>query len=830
MIRFCDREVNCVIEEGLTRGELFSYFFNNSRDDLLCVIDEKGRFIGCITYTSLLNSNNVKDSIWTEKLVLNEFIWENGRKLFCSYKKQSNEVVLIPVVNGDGQLLCFAYQDEDANREIRQLRELTICSGVLGFHDIYPEYDCVTIWECNELAFYFAEYLQKMGVPFNVKGSLWEEFGKWEKYESLDYRNMDIYAEGTWDKCTNMREYLLRSVSVEFECIDKIYEENILKGRIVDADKTLEEFILGLKKETNLFLLGTNIESQDTYDFLLEHEIDIMGFISDEQEDNQRQVVGKPVYSWYEMPDADHAVLIECTQKHSAWGFGAVDFYDYAGYHRNDRYFLVKDYYEREERSLLKHVLRGKRIVLAGDLLLCRKIYMYLKQIAVCHYWDIMDAGNFMEECQTIQGEEIVRDDICLLVVPEYFVSGNYSRDVEKKRMDCIARMREYGIVNYTDYFCETGNLLELEKSDKYKEWVNYPKGICIGAIQYCCGNIFFRSILEGHPQILMMDSCYLSDNLFFICLRLSVEKSENIACCFWKMIENELHMVSLELENMFPNRERFNQMLKYELEKKAGFTSQELFVILHLAYAAMWNDISDDISNMVIYWEPHFIQRHICEMYSKWLNMERVSGYIVNVVRNGCIRAGSYLKFWEQSGKLESLRMGHYWNMVDELEPQRKLYDGYIRIVLKFEDLKCKSEEMLEELCHNLKVEWSDILLQTTSHGEIAEWRGTSGFDLRPVYDTYEKYFSEYDRMRLMLLLHEWQIEYGYPCVDVWLFSRKELQEMLMKDFRFEGVYEYWDETGLWVYKMQKMDWMRRHMQQLICEQKFKNKLSTDI
>lgn len=43
MIRFCDREVNSVMQDGLTRSWLFSYFLNGKRDDTLCVTDKNGR-------------------------------------------------------------------------------------------------------------------------------------------------------------------------------------------------------------------------------------------------------------------------------------------------------------------------------------------------------------------------------------------------------------------------------------------------------------------------------------------------------------------------------------------------------------------------------------------------------------------------------------------------------------------------------------------------------------------------------------------------------------------------------------------------------------------
>lgn len=818
MIRFCDMEVNCVTLDGLTRGSLFSYFLQGNREALLCLIDESGKYLGNITYTSLLHSEDLEGSIRADKVILDKNIWENGRKFFCSYEKQADEIVLLPVVNKAGQLVCFAYEDEDANREIRQLRELTVQDKpYLGFTDVFPEYGCVTIWECNELAYYFAKYLQESGVPFNVKGGIWEVFGEWESHESLDYQMLDIYAEGTWERSNHLQESLQRSVSVEFECIDTIYEANIEQGWIKDSKGSLEEFLQRLQEKKEIYLLGMGTDSQDVYDFLLGNGIEISGFIADkEDKQNQQVLLGKPVYSRYRIPNPSACTLIECTQGHSAWGFGQTDSYDYAGYDRNERYFLMKDY-KICLRSLLKHVLCGRNVVLTGDFLLCKKVAEYLGSIAHCKYWDIDGEGKLVDGCQALQAKEIGENDIVLVAVPQYFVNGNFSEEALKRKEGYITKIKELGVVNYTDYFCYEDNLLALEQGCVKKGWAQNLKGICIGAIQYFCGSIFFRGILEGHPQVLMMDSCYLSDNLFSICQRLSAEKKGSIVDSFWKIITEGLHVVSLQLENEFPDKSRFQQTLEAELEKRDLITSQDIFVILHLAYASMWHNIPGDLSETVIYWEPHFVPFASCEQYAGWLQTGHVPGYLINIARNGSIRAGSYLKFSEQGGRLHKLRMGHFWNMVDVMEPLTEAYDGYKRVIFKFEDLKCKPEEMLHKLCSSLEIEWSDTLLQTTCHGSIAEWRGTSGFDLRPVYDTYETYFTEYDRMRLMLLLDNWQSAYGYPRVDILSFSRKELQEMFYKDFRFEDAFQFWDDMDFRKYRLQRMKWMRGHIQKLV-------------
>ena len=85
-------------------------------------------------------------------------------KLYGIYKTVFGEAVQLPVLSREGQLLCFAYQDEEANRELRMLRELEECEGALTFFDVNPEYIGVTIHGFNELAYYMDKYLMGLGL------------------------------------------------------------------------------------------------------------------------------------------------------------------------------------------------------------------------------------------------------------------------------------------------------------------------------------------------------------------------------------------------------------------------------------------------------------------------------------------------------------------------------------------------------------------------------------------------------------------------------------------------------------------------------------------
>ena len=76
-------------------------------------------------------------------------------------------------------MLRYAYnlQDNEANRELRMLRELRENKSALQFTDVFPQYSEVLLWGCNELAVSFAEYLTELGLPISVVGKYWEKCG-----------------------------------------------------------------------------------------------------------------------------------------------------------------------------------------------------------------------------------------------------------------------------------------------------------------------------------------------------------------------------------------------------------------------------------------------------------------------------------------------------------------------------------------------------------------------------------------------------------------------------------------------------------------------------
>ncbi len=811
MIRFFDREVFYATYDTLDKNELLACFSKVNLDSAACIIDINGKYKGEIFYNGLCHASDAYEAMIADYIVMDDYIWENTRR----YLKNS-ERKTVAIIDKNGKLICHAYDEPTSNREIRMLHELMKNLETVQFPDIFPEYQCVRIYECNELAYLFAQYLKKMGIKVCVFGKLWKYFwdkGDNEEKENIpNYAYLNIFAEGSWKKGRDWTENLLRSVSVEFECIDQIYETNNKLAIIQNSFGSNEKLLEKLKAQKEIIIIGSGRAAQDAYDYLKGNEIDICCFMDYDQQKCIYELLGKRIVNEADvLRHYKNAIFLECTQQGSAWN-DLVDYFDYMGYGRNEKFFLLRDYIDVQGNSLL-NVLRDMKIVLTGNVSLCRLLSVNLKKrgIFVLGYLETLEHGIKDPELVDVKTDNIDEECMCLIVTYDFFYLNSRHREnaVEKIKKT----LKKMGIKNYTDYFCEMRAYIDFEQEIPVKysrKWLT-PKKIILGSSESCSGNIFFKELLDGHPSILMItDYSFWNNNLFWLCVCLSDMDVDNIIPLFWAWYKEEQ-------ENMF-NPSAFCEKMQQLLMKGNYFTSQELFVMFHIAYEYMYGRNIADVQDMIIYWEPHIFPRDRVEDCIRWLRAETVSCEIVNIVRNICPLKGSSLKGRVLLGWSMNQSLSEYciamWNYPSIAKRE---YDGVERTVIKFEELKCKPREKLQELCHKWHMEWSETLMKTTKNGQESNYNNghyiINNFDLGPVYNMYEEYFSEFDRFRMMIIDAPWQRKYGYPYVNIAKFSKKELQELFLKKFRFEDLLEFNSEKEELYYRIELLNMFRRRL-----------------
>lgn len=735
-------------------------------------------------------------------LTLDDTFWKRAKEYFTSHK----EAETIPVLSREGRNLGYAWQDREADREIRMLRELREQKHMIGFLDLYSNCKGVLIHDCNELAWSMREYLIESGVAVNVDGRFWGELGIEKRgNDSCDNRGYEIWAEGVHQKSGDWKQERLRSASVEFECVNEIYEANIKAGRITDVGGDVDFLLDRLRTEAQIVIRGTGTMAQDAYDWLLANGIEICAFQSGRASYGRRYLFGKPILNREAVDQKyEKAVILECAAKNSAWGFGDVDAYDYEGYERNKRYFLLRDYTEVPENNLA-HLCMKKTLVFTGDIRLCNRVYRYLKQCGVetdhFVYWNIL-AENEAEvrkfQIPVTDIMELSENHILMLVLPQYSFDGYLTREAAGKRDAYIEKFKECGINDWSEYFSGVKKCIHLEiEGEKFRKKELQPKGVMLGVTSAFSGNLLIRQSLAGHPQVILIeDYSVINNELYYICVRLAEEKASDILPVFWNMYRREM-----EVDRGYPtffdkDKEKFNQKMEQLLSMDEKFTSQELFVMFHIAYSIMYGKEISELGNMVIYWEPHMWDRGYAREWAYWFWDKNVKGYTLDVLRNSYARAGSCLRYSCADTQWQ-------WRMrsIYSLRPRKRRSEH--EYIVRFEDLKCHPKETLSQLCDCLGICFDNSLMETTVHGEIVFYDGAiTGFDTKPAYNLYEEFFSVFDRMRICLLNRTYHKENGYAYVNCLDFSRRELQEMFLKDFRWEhtqGITDGKTQESIW-------------------------------
>lgn len=730
-------------------------------------------------------SNSLDITILEEKVLMNDNLWRNGKACFRRAKKEKIITLpLVPIVDEKGDIVCYGWQDDEANRELRMLDELEKNINALQFKNIFPEVQEVLICGCNELAYHFVKYLENQRIKVSVTGKYWEYFGYKSagEIDTDDGEKMVIHAERVLEKTGDLYQRLIRSASPEFECIDLIYEANVKEKRIKNTEGEFDWLVEKLEGK-NVFLIGISNEAQDTYDLLYEHGVDIAGFIYGENtEAGASMFLGKNKVSFKRfMECGENAVVINCTDRNSALGTESLEqYYYYGGCQRNVQYFMLRDYVDIPCNNLI-HVLKKKTVFLAGEKTLCKILADYLEEI---------EQGNIdvrygkLSECRKMKAT-----DIFCAVYPY-----DNPRFMCKKVQNFWNVLGGVGEIQFTPYFSDSKVFVNIDRYmnkdiPKYGLWQLRPKGILLGSIAGLAGCQFFRGIMDGHPDIISGPNNAFINNLFLYCIRLARENADNILKALKSILAEDYEVSTIAI--YFPDWNRFKSSAEKWLFQKDTFTSQELFMIILASYTEMMTgEPITDLSSKVIYWEPHgFLRDNFCFLAS-WLEDEAINGQTMIVRRDNMTYSGSYyrgaLKIGKEYPDLDTISSisQEYWINASQETISCKHWQIF---KMRFEDIKLHPKEELSKICDRMGIPWSETMLHTTFYGRAEVIWGSQDFTLKPVFDRSEKFFSAFDQFRIAVISAPYQKKYGYSYVDCKEYSRSRLWEMFLEEFRFQ-------------------------------------------
>ena len=466
------------------------------------------------------------------------------------------------------------------------------------------------------------------------------------------------------------------------------------------------------------------------------------------------------------------------------------------GYQRNSTYFIS---HELEYRGLLSNalykngvikILSEKTVVLFGDSFLCSlflqwaKAYLKNTKIEICPSEKEID--SYTEKYTAAVWIPLE------LLIPE-----------ERNEGAMMCMFQEHGICSFSRFFMsylpyceqnhlfEKGSLVRRDTPDMGKESGVVIKKVLFLKTSSYSGSVFINSVLSKHPQILYLGYTDWGIHIWYIV---------NVAAGICREdLAREIIGWIRKYEGNVEWLGQYEKILERYFMKKECFSQKDIFVGIHLAYYELVHKVFPKEGELIIYMDIHYLMLLRDCMFS-WLEGMGFEIVLLEMIRKPYVRLGSIIRYalGENHGKISNSQLLSFIAPFtgEELETGEKKYP---LIRLRFEDVKLYPEKILGKLCKLLEIEWSDMLLEPD--GEESRYtinrESTVGFDLKPVYRTYDEYFDAFDKFRLDLIFREKNRAYGYSYVEreKYPLSLEELGKLFELPFCFERFISFRDE-----------------------------------
>lgn len=491
---------------------------------------------------------------------------------------------------------------------------------------------------------------------------------------------------------------------------------------------------------------------------------------------------------------------------------------------KNKDYFLFLEFdYDASTSCYLEHIIKKFEIVLMGDLFPCRALseMLYKKniiskeKILYCSQLKNIENGETKWAGSTIATLEECREYYPNAV---YFAVYKEVSDTVKEYSKKVKKIiYDSGIPNISFYFSNDyfylRDYFKLQPGDK-------GKSVCAGGGLKPLGKIriedvdkvlflfdsalsgthFMNTVIDAHPNILTLGYNCLQGNLLFYIQELKNRVTlEEFPDKLFEVYQDHLCRDNLEaFERTFPDTEKFIHEFKSVVKGHENLSEKDLFISVYIAYHYMIFGEPQKADHRagevkpVLYLEPHSHYKSY-QLLGTWLDGNFTEVVYLKLLRNAITRLGSFFRLSASCGNgyMEPNDVKGMGSLSLEQkcfrEPEKNV------IALRFEDIKLHPREALGYLLNRFKIPWSETLTETTINGRPSSYMSasknpTTGYDLRPIYNAYEEYFSSFDRFRLDILYRKKQKAYGYPFLDLdfYQFQERQIDEFFRYPYKF--------------------------------------------
>lgn len=328
------------------------------------------------------------------------------------------------------------------------------------------------------------------------------------------------------------------------------------------------------------------------------------------------------------------------------------------------------------------------------------------------------------------------------------------------------------------------------------------------------CGSMFLDNILDYHPELLTIGVFGLNgfgviyenvlkqktiEEVVFLLERIEeTNLDEGIKFEFYKifkdyeLLNKPIGFEKLLMNQYFPKRTVFLKYLKKCLKNIEYPTAKQWLNAFFLAYSYALGRTFKGRKKPSIFIHIHdglFFNNEMLLSSFKVVAKEYDFVRGISIIRNPITMFGSTIKTYPENNQIDVLKM---------ILNSRCLYDNKElvfsdRALVRFEDLKINSKATFMSICQFLDLKYSDSMFRISSNGvEYTYSIGktiTKGFDKRPVYKSYKKYFNVFDKYRLELIFDKYYFPYAYNphYYDGAEYKVEDLKKMLEVPFEFE-------------------------------------------